>query len=104
MTWLKDRGPQFLGLFASLLAVLAIAKVGLVGKFIANMVRLIVGGSYQFLLLVLLVPFLVVLAYGQWPRRFKWQHYVGFGLFYLGIMLVGSILLFNKMNVHNNYT
>ena len=44
MTWLKDRGSQFLGLFASLLAVLAIAKVGLVGKFIANMVRLIVGG------------------------------------------------------------
>ncbi|MCX2910805.1 hypothetical protein ORI90_10155, partial [Bifidobacterium longum] len=85
------------------MTVIAIAKVGLVGKFLANIIRLVVGGSYQFFLLVLLIPLLVVVAYGQWPKRFKWQQYVGFTLFYLGVMLVGSILLFDKMNVHEAY-
>ncbi|MBF7058697.1 DNA translocase FtsK [Weissella confusa] len=101
--WWLERGPQLIGLFATIMTVIAIAKVGLVGKFLANIIRLVVGGSYQFFLLVLLIPLLVVVAYGQWPKRFKWQQYVGFTLFYLGVMLVGSILLFDKMNVHEAY-
>lgn len=103
LEWFIQRLPQFSGLIAVILSALAIVKVGLVGKLVANLVRLVVGGSYQFLLIVLLVPFLVVMAYGTWPPRIKGHHYTGFTLFYVGIMLIGSILLFNKMNVHSEY-
>src|SRR5699024_9839282 len=91
------------GLIAVILTILAIVKVGLVGKLVANLVRLLVGGSYQVLLIVLLIPFLVVMAYGTWPPRLKWHHYLGFTTFYVGIMLIGSILLFNKMDLHSDY-
>ena len=103
LSWFIQRLPQFSGLIAAILSALAIVKVGLVGKLVANLVRLIIGGSYQFLLIVLLVPFLVVMAYGTWPPRIKGHHYIGFTLFYVGIMLIGSILLFNKMNLHSEY-
>ena len=103
LAWFISRLPQISGLIAVILTVLAIAKVGLIGKLVANLIRLLVGGSYQLLLLVLLVPFLVVMAYGTWPPRLKWHHYLGFTLFYVGIMLIGSILLFNKMNLHSDY-
>ncbi|WP_439818175.1 DNA translocase FtsK [Weissella paramesenteroides] len=103
LAWFISRLPQISGLIAVILTILAIAKVGLIGKLVANLIRLLVGGSYQLLLLVLLVPFLVVMAYGTWPPRLKWHHYLGFTLFYVGIMLIGSILLFNKMNLHSDY-
>jgi S-DNA-T family DNA segregation ATPase FtsK/SpoIIIE len=103
LAWFIQRLPQFSGLIAVILSLLAIVKVGLVGKLVANLVRLIVGGSYQFLLVVLLIPFLVVMAYGTWPPRIKGHHYIGFVVFYIGIILMGSILLFNKMNLHSEY-
>src|SRR5699024_3161032 len=101
--WFISRLPQISGLIAVILTILAIVKVGLVGKLVANLVRLLVGGSYQVLLIVLLIPFLVVMAYGTWPPRLKWHHYLGFTTFYVGIMLIGSILLFNKMDLHSDY-
>ncbi|CAM4360791.1 FtsK/SpoIIIE family DNA translocase [Weissella hellenica] len=103
LAWFIQRLPQFSGLIAVVLSILAIVKVGLVGKLVANLVRLIVGGSYQFLLVILLIPFLVVMAYGTWPPRIKGYHYIGFMVFYIGIILMGSILLFNKMNLHSEY-
>ena len=33
--WWLERGPQLIGLFATIMTVIAIAKVGLVGKFLA---------------------------------------------------------------------
>ena len=69
LDWFISRLPQISGLIAVILTILAIVKVGLVGKLVANLVRLLVGGSYQVLLIVLLIPFLVVMAYGTWPPR-----------------------------------
>lgn len=99
-SWLNQHWPQLVGLGLTLATIFAILQVGLLGKFLANCVRWLVGGSYQFLLLMLLMPFLVLLAYAQWPKRFKANHYIGFSLFYFGIMLINSILFFSPKNMY----
>lgn len=102
-SWLAVHWPQLTALGLSLLSVLAIFKVGLLGKFFANVMRWCIGGSYQLFLVILLVPLLVVIAYNQWPKKIKKNQYVGFTLFYLGLCLSGSILLFTKMNIHTDF-
>ncbi|AIM63973.1 FtsK protein [Weissella ceti] len=99
-SWLNQHWPQLVGLGLTLATIFAILQVGLLGKFLANCVRWLVGGSYQFLLLMLLMPFLVLLAYAQWPKRFKAHHYIGFSLFYFGIMLINAILFFSPKNMY----
>lgn len=98
--WLTEHWSQLLALLLTLCSIFAILQVGLLGKFFANAVRWMVGGSYQFILLVLLMPLLVVLAYGQWPKRFKMNHYIGFTIFYSGIMLINSILFFAPKHMY----
>ena len=61
-SWLAVHWPQLTALGLSLLSVLAIFKVGLLGKFFANVMRWCIGGSYQLFLVILLVPLLVVIA------------------------------------------
>ncbi|RRG17933.1 DNA translocase FtsK [Weissella viridescens] len=102
-SWLAVHWPQLTALVFSLLSVLAIFKVGLLGKFFANVIRWFVGGSYQLFLVILLVPLLVVIAYNQWPKKIKKNQYIGFAMFYLGLCLSGSILLFSKMNIHTDF-
>jgi len=99
-SWFAQYWPQLVALGLMLSTIFAIIQVGLLGKFFANIVRWLVGGSYQFLLLMLLMPLLVVVAYGQWPKRFKTNHYVGFAIFYAGIMLINSILFFAPKNMY----
>ncbi|MCW0952756.1 DNA translocase FtsK [Weissella ceti] len=98
--WLSQHWGQLTALALTLCTVFAILQVGLLGKFFANCVRWIVGGSYQFLLLIALMPLLVLVAYAQWPKRFKTHHYVGFAIFYAGIMLVNSILFFSPKHMY----
>ena len=98
--WLSQHWGQLAALALTLCTIFAILQVGLLGKFFANCVRWMVGGSYQFLLLVALMPLLVLIAYAQWPKRFKLHHYLGFGIFYTGIMLVNSILFFSPKHMY----
>lgn len=98
--WLAQHWGQLVALALTLCTIFAILQVGLLGKFFANCVRWLVGGSYQFLLLMALMPLLVLVAYAQWPKRFKTHHYLGFGIFYAGIMLINSILFFSPKHLY----
>ncbi len=86
---------------ALLLEILAVGQFGLVGKFMANLVRYVVGGSYQAVLIILAMFLLYVAVYGKWPKV-RLRIYGGLGLFYLGFMLAGAILLFNEMQTHTD--
>ncbi|MBM7618089.1 S-DNA-T family DNA segregation ATPase FtsK/SpoIIIE [Weissella uvarum] len=99
-SWLAQHWKQLAALVGVLMSLIAISHLGLLGKLLANMMRWMIGGTYQVFLLVLIVPLLVVVAYNQWPRKFTRNQYIGFGMFYAGLCLAGSILLFSKMNVH----
>lgn len=100
--WLAQHWGQLVALALTLCTIFAILQVGLLGKFFANCVRWLVGGSYQFLLLMALMPLLVLIAYAQWPKRFKTHHYLGFGIFYAGIMLINSILFFSPKHLYTD--
>lgn len=101
-TWLHERGPQLVGLVITLIILLAIGKVGLIGKLLANGWRWLLGDAYQFALVLLLIPLLVVVAYGKWPKRFKAHVYVGLLLAGVGVLLVNTILLFTKLDMHTH--
>jgi S-DNA-T family DNA segregation ATPase FtsK/SpoIIIE len=96
--------PNLIALILGLLVIFAIGQLGAVGKFLANLVRYIVGSSYQLPLVVLLVALIGMVAYGTWPVTFKRRYLIGFGVTYLGIMLALSILLFSKLDMHTGFT
>ncbi|MCM0582363.1 DNA translocase FtsK [Weissella diestrammenae] len=90
------------GIIGLLIVITAIGQFGLVGKFLANLSRYFVGGTYQ-LGLILISYFLVGLAvYGQFPKP-KLRHIIGTSLFYLGVILVSAIILFNQLDLHHDY-
>lgn len=101
-SWWQQHWPQLLALVFLVLSVLAIFRIGLLGVYFANAVRWMIGGSYQLFLVCFLLMLLVVVAYNQWPKKIKTNHYIGFTLLYMGIALAGSIVLFSKMNAHSN--
>lgn len=91
------------GLVAMLLAIFAVLKLGMLGKFLANLMRYLVGNPYQILLVILMVPLLGVIAYGRWPSKFKLRYYLGFAIAMLGVLLMLTISLFNTLDMHSNF-
>lgn len=90
------------GMLGLLLAITAIGKFGIVGAFLANVVRLLVGDTYQVFLSFCLLMLIGMTAYGKFPTLKK-NYYWGVGLIYGGVILIGSIRLFNHINIHHAY-
>ncbi|MDR3242113.1 MAG: DNA translocase FtsK [Lactobacillaceae bacterium] len=90
------------GILALLIEITAFGQFGLVGKFLANLTRYVIGGSYQFFLVLIAYFFVGLAVYGKFPKP-KWRNLIGISLFYLGIVLIGSILLFNQIGLHHDY-
>ncbi|GAK30301.1 cell division protein [Weissella oryzae SG25] len=107
----RGRKPQpkpsylgnIIGVVAMLIAIFAVLKLGMLGKFFANLTRYLVGNPYQIFLIALMVPLLGVIAYGRWPSKFKLRYYLGFATAMLGIMLMLTILLFKGLDMHHNF-
>jgi S-DNA-T family DNA segregation ATPase FtsK/SpoIIIE len=94
---------NIIGVVLGLVTLFALGKLGAMGKFFANLLRYLVGSSFQLPLVLILVPIIGMVANGEWPRNFKPRYYVGFAVAYLGIMLGMSIVLFSGMDVHANF-
>lgn len=90
------------GTLGLLLAITAIGKFGIVGAFLANVVRLLVGDTYQVFLAFSLLMLIGMAVYGKFPTLKK-NYYWGVGLIYGGMILIGSIRLFNHINIHHAY-
>ncbi|MDR3190606.1 MAG: DNA translocase FtsK [Lactobacillaceae bacterium] len=86
-----------------LIIVLAVGKFGLVGKFFANLTRWLVGGTFQVLLIFLGLLTLYLVTVGIKKSALKVRHYIGLGILYLGVLLAGSIMVFNAMGLHHEF-
>lgn len=93
---------HIVGLIGILAVITAIGKFGLVGAFLANISRWVVGDTYQLFLILTLVILGGLAVYGKMPA-IKRQHLIGIGLFYMGVTLIGSITLFNHLNQHHQF-
>ena len=91
---------HIIGLIGILAAITAIGQFGIVGAFLANVTRWVVGDTYQLFLVLTLIVLVGLAVYGKMPA-IKRQHLIGIGLFYLGLTLIGSIRLFNQLNQHH---
>jgi len=93
---------HIIGLIGILAAITAIGQFGIVGAFLANVTRWVVGDTYQLFLVLTLIVLVGLAVYGKMPA-IKRQHLIGIGLFYLGLTLIGSIRLFNHLNQHHQF-
>ncbi|QIL50958.1 DNA translocase FtsK [Weissella coleopterorum] len=93
---------HIIGIVGILAVITAIGKFGIVGAFLANITRWVVGDSYQLFLILTLVILGGLAVYGKMPA-IKRHHLVGIGLLYMGITLMGSIQLFNHLNQHQQF-
>ncbi len=91
-----------IGLTQIIIAVLAFAKFGMLGKQIANVFRLFFGDSYLLAAGICIIFGLVMLIYNK-PMHFKFKRSCGLFLAILGFLLIQSSLFFEHELVNNAF-
>lgn len=90
------------GLVLILLAVFAFVRFGILGKQIANLIRIFFGDSYLFASGILALFGLVNLIYNQ-PIKLPVKRSIGLCLAFLGILLLQSGIYFEHELVNSNF-
>lgn len=90
------------GLVLILLAVFAFVRFGILGKQIANLIRIFFGDSYLFASGILALFGLVNLIYNQ-PIKLSVKRSIGLCLAFLGILLLQSGIYFEHELVNSNF-
>lgn len=98
------QSKYFLGGIFVLLALIGYFSVGYVGVLVANVFRLLVGDTFQFLILLFGLYGLVLLFTGKEPKLKGFFHYIlGGSLVYLGAILIVTTRFFEQSNQHNHF-
>lgn len=93
---------SILGLVFILLAIFAFVRFGILGKQIANLIRLFFGDSYLLAASLLALFGLVNLIYNQ-PVRLSIKRIIGLSLTFIGILLIQSNLYYEHEWVNSNF-
>ena len=93
---------SILGLVFILLAVFAFVRFGILGKQIANLIRLFFGDSYLLASSLLALFGLVNLIYNQ-PVHLSVKRTIGLSLAFIGILLIQSSLYYEHELVNSNF-
>ncbi|MEN2379423.1 DNA translocase FtsK [Lactobacillus helveticus] len=93
---------SILGLVFILLAIFAFVRFGILGKQIANLIRLFFGDSYLLAASLLALFGLVNLIYNQ-PVRLSIKRIIGLSLTFIGILLIQSNLYYEYELVNSNF-
>lgn len=93
---------SIIGLVLILLSVLAFVRFGILGKQIANLIRMLVGDSYLFASGLLALFGLVNVIYNQ-PVHFTIKRSTGLALAFFGILLMQSGLYFEHELVNSGF-
>ena len=93
---------SILGLVFILLAVFAFVRFGILGKQIANLIRLFFGDSYLLASSLLALFGLVNLIYNQ-PVHLSVKRTIGLSLALIGILLIQSSLYYEHELVNSNF-
>lgn len=93
---------SILGLVFILLAVFAFVRFGILGKQIANLIRLFFGDSYLLAASLLVLFGLVNLIYNQ-PVHLSVKRTIGLSLAFIGILLIQSSLYYEHELVNSNF-
>lgn len=93
---------SILGLVFILLAIFAFVRFGILGKQIANLIRLFFGDSYLLAASLLTIFGLVNLIYNQ-PVRLSIKRIIGLSLTFIGILLIQSNLYYEHELVNSNF-
>lgn len=93
---------SILGLVFILLAVFAFVRFGILGKQIANLIRLFFGDSYLLASSLLALLGLVNLIYNQ-PVHLSVKRTIGLSLAFIGILLIQSSLYYEHELVNSNF-
>ncbi|NMB31288.1 MAG: DNA translocase FtsK [Lactobacillus sp.] len=93
---------SILGLVFILLAVFAFVRFGILGKQIANLIRLFFGDSYLLAASLLALFGLVNLIYNQ-PVHLSIKRTIGLSLALIGILLIQSSLYYEHELVNSNF-
>lgn len=91
-----------LGLVQIVFALLAISKIGWLGRQSANVIRLFVGDSYLLICALLLLFSLVMIIYNQ-PAHLKLKRSLGLALALWGVLLLQSGAYFAKEQVNVSF-
>ncbi|MCT3601648.1 DNA translocase FtsK [Lactobacillus acidophilus] len=98
----QDLNWSIWGLVLILLAVFAFVRFGILGKQIANLIRIFFGDSYLFASGILALFGLVNLIYNQ-PIKLSVKRSIGLCLAFLGILLLQSGIYFEHELVNSNF-
>ena len=98
----QDLNWSIWGLVLILLAVFAFVRFGILGKQIANLIRIFFGDSYLFTSGILALFGLVNLIYNQ-PIKLSVKRSIGLCLAFLGILLLQSGIYFEHELVNSNF-
>lgn len=90
------------GIIGILIAVLAVTKVGWLGKQTANLIRLFFGDSYLLAAALLAIFGLVMVIYGQ-PAHLKIKRILGLVLAVFGILLIQGGIFFDQEAVNTAF-
>lgn len=90
------------GLVLILLAVLAMVRFGILGKQVANLIRMFFGNSYLFVSGLLGLFGLVNVIYNQ-PIHLTTKRTIGLSLAFLGVLLIQSSLYFEHELVNSGF-
>lgn len=93
---------SIIGLILILLSVLAVVRFGMLGKQVANLIRMLVGDSYLFASGLLALFGLVNVIYNQ-PIHFTIKRSLGLILAFFGILLMQSGLYFEHELVNSGF-
>ena len=93
---------SILGLVFIFLAVFAFVRFGILGKQIANLIRLFFGDSYLLAASLLALFGLVNLIYNQ-PVHLSVKRTIGLSLAFIGILLIQSSLYYEHELVNSNF-
>ncbi|QJD73238.1 DNA translocase FtsK [Lactobacillus acetotolerans] len=91
-----------IGIIQIVIAVLAFVKVGILGKQIANVIRLFVGDSYLLASALFALSGLVMLIYSQ-PMHLRFKRSCGLFLAIFGLLLIQSSVYFQHELVNSAF-
>ncbi|TSO26002.1 DNA translocase FtsK [Lactobacillus sp. LL6] len=98
----EDLSWAVVGIVGILVAILAITRVGMLGKQVANLVRIFFGNSYLLASALIALFGLVMLIYNQ-PPHLKVKRIIGLIIAIFGVLMIQSSMFFNQEAVNTGF-
>ena len=92
---------NFVGLVLVFISLFAGCKLGLAGRFLANVYRVFVGDSYLIVALLLALLGIFLFLFGRVPH-IGWKRTLGLAFLIIGSLTIMHGMLFQQLNLKND--